>query len=109
MAIFATSGIQTAAVTSSSSKVFDTTSSKYVTGAALTNLTIVNTGSNDVYVGSFTGVTAITGLLVSAGSQVTFNGYSHIKGDTTGDIYAICASGKTTTTAIGLATVAAND
>jgi hypothetical protein len=105
MAIFATGSVQSSAVADTSSKVFDTTSSLYATGAYLTNLTIVNTGANSIYVGSFTGVTAITGLLLNPGSQLTFHGYSHVKGDTTGDVYAICASGKASSVKIGLATV----
>lgn len=105
MAIFASGSVQTGAVADTSSKVFDTTSALYASGATLTNVTLVNTGANAVYVGSFTGVTAITGILVSPGSQLTVHGYSHAKSDTTGDLYAICASGKTSSVEVGLATV----
>lgn len=109
MAIFSSGSVQSSAVADTSSKVFDTTSSKYATGAALTNITLVNTGANSIYVGSFTGVTAITGVLVGAGSQLTIYGYNHVKSDTTGDIYAICASGKASSVQVGLSTVNGTD
>lgn len=106
MAIFATNP-QSATVTNSATKIFDSTSSNYVTGATLKDLTILNTGTTSVYLGQST-VTSSTGLLLQAGTQVTYNGYSHAKSDTTGDVYAITASG-TSTTLAGLATVASND
>lgn len=102
MAIFAAGSVQTTTVTNSATKIFDTTSALYATGAALTNVTIVNTGSVACHVG-IAAVTA-TGAPLNPGEQLTIYGYSHIKGDTTGDLYAITASGSTTVEA-GLATV----
>lgn len=102
MAIFASGSVQTTTVTTGATKIFDTTSSLYATGAALTNVTIVNTGTVACHVGIASVTT--TGLTLGPGQQLTIYGYSHIKGDTTGDLYAITNSGSTTVEA-GLATV----
>jgi hypothetical protein len=102
MAIFSSGSVQTTTVTNSATKVFDTTSSLYATGATLTNLTLVNTGSTTCFVGIASVTT--TGLRLAAGQQLTIYGYSYAKSDTTGDVYAITASG-TTTIQAGLATV----
>lgn len=103
MGIFATGSIQTTAPTSSRVKSFDTTSSLYTTGATLKDVTLINTGTVTVFVGS-SAVTAATGLPLPPGVQLTYEGYSHVKGDTTGDIYTITSSG-TGAVQAGLATV----
>jgi hypothetical protein len=102
VSIFSSGSIQTTTVTTGATKVFDVTSSLYATGAALTNLTLVNTGSVTCFVG-IASVT-VTGLRLAPGQQLTIYGYSYVKGDTNGDVYAITASG-TTTIQAGLATV----
>ena len=103
MGIFASSSVQVSSVGSGATvKIFDTTSSKYATGATLRDVTIINTGSVTIFLGSST-VTAAHGLPLPAGVQITYTGYSHVKGDTTGDIYAITSSGSATVEA-GLAT-----
>lgn len=97
MAIFATSAAtQTAAVTSSSSKVFNASASGIPTSAALGDITLVNTGSVTVFVGSFTGVTAVTGIRVPAGASVTLSQFGAVQGSTNYDLYAITASGAST-------------
>lgn len=106
MAIFATGSIQTTSVTTAATKVFDTTSALYTTGATLANVTLINTGAVACHVG-IAAVTT-TGLTLNPGEQLTITGYSHVKGDTTGDLYAITASG-TTTVEAGLATDATVD
>lgn len=106
MAIFAAGSVQVVTVANTATKIFDTTSAKYATGATLTGLTIINTGSTTIFLGS-SSVTAATGLRLAAGQQITYNGYSYLKSNTVGDVYAITASG-TSTTEAGLATVRAN-
>lgn len=61
------------------------------------NPTVINTGANTFYLGQ-SGVTSTTGLPCAPGDQVTLTG-------TEVAIYAICASGKTSTALTGLATV----
>lgn len=103
MAIFASNAIQTTTVTNSATKIFDSTSSKYATGANLVGLTIANVGSTTCFIGIASVTT--TGLRLAPGQQITYNdAYSYVKGDTTGDVYAITASG-TTLVEAGLATV----
>lgn len=103
MAIFSPN-VQTNTVTNSATKVFDTTSSLFTTGATLADVTVENTStSTTVFLGQ-SGVTSSTGLRLEPGDQITYQGYSHVKGDTTGDIYAITASG-TAVVVTGLATV----
>lgn len=105
MAIFASSAaLQTATVTNSSSKIFNASASGIPTSAALGDITVINTGSTTVFVGSFTGVTATTGLRLPAGAQVTIAGFGAKQGSTNYDIYAITASG-TSTVLAGPATV----
>lgn len=102
MAIFSSGSVQTTTVTNSATKIFDTTSSLYATGAYLNNVTVVNTGDTACHVGI--AAVTVTGLTLNPGEQLTIYGYSHVKGDTTGDLYAITDSG-TTTVEVGLATV----
>lgn len=71
----------------------------------LRDVTIVNTGSNTVWLGGST-VTAATGLALPAGAQLTYNGYVATAGSTAGRIYGISTGG--TTVEVGLATVNAN-
>lgn len=71
----------------------------------LKDVTIVNTGSNTVWLGGST-VTAATGLALPAGAQITYNGYVATAGDSAGSIYGISTGG--TTVSAGLATVNAN-
>ena len=110
MGIYATSTVQTTSVGNSATKVFDTQSSKYVDGAYLNDVTLVNTGT----VTAFVGIAAVTttGLRLAPGQQLTITGYHYLggatKGDTNGNIYAITASG-TTTIQAGLATDATVD
>lgn len=101
MAIFASGGVQTTTVTNSATKVFDTTSSLYTTGATLTDVTLVNVGTTTCFVG-IAAVTT-TGLRLAPGQQLTITGYKYVKGNTLGDVYAITASG-TTVIEAGLAT-----
>jgi hypothetical protein len=103
MAIFASNTIKTTSVTTSAVKVFDSASAAFATGAKLTGLTIMNVGSVTAFIGIASVTT--TGLRLAPGQQVTYNdAYSYVKGDTTGDVYAITASG-TTIIETGLATV----
>jgi hypothetical protein len=102
MAIFASGSVQTTTATNSATKVFDTTSSLYATGAHLTNLTLVNTGSTTCFIGI--AAVTVTGLRLAPGQQITIYGYDYVKGNTAGDVYAITASG-TTTIEAGLSTV----
>ena len=100
VAIFAngTAAVQSSAVTNSSN---------IPTGVTLGDITLINTGSVTIFVGSFTGVTAITGLRVPAGAQVTINGFGAKQSSTNGDLYAITASG-TSSVLVAPATVDAN-
>lgn len=105
MAIFANSAATqtTASVANTATQIYDTSASGIPTGVTLKNLTIVNTGSTTFYVGQ-SAVTAVTGIAVPAGGQLTIEGYSHAQADTAGDVYAITASG-TSSAIAGLATV----
>ena len=109
VAIFAngTAAVQSSAVTNSSSLIYDTDATNIPTGDTLADITLINTGSVTIFVGSFTGVTAITGLRVPAGAQVTINGFGAKQSSTNGDLYAITASG-TSSVLVAPATVDAN-
>jgi hypothetical protein len=102
VAIFAAGTATTTSVGNSATKVFDVTSSNWADGATLTNVTVLNTGTVTAFIG-IAAVTA-TGLRLAPGQQLTIYGYSYVKGNTAGDIYAITASG-TTTIETGLSTV----
>lgn len=106
MGIFAAPTVTATTVTNAATKIFDSTSSKFATGAYLTDLIIINTGTTTCFVG-IAAVTT-TGLRLAPGQQITFTGYKYLKGDTTGDVYAITASG-TTTVETGLATDSTTD
>lgn len=103
MAIFSPN-VQTTTVTNSATKIFDTTSSLFTTGATLADVTIENTSTSTAIFLGQSAVTAVTGLRLDPGDQITYQGYSRVKGDTVGDIYAITASG-TAVAVTGLATV----
>jgi len=96
--------VQTTAVTTSATLVFDTDATNIPSGATLPDLTIMNIGANQAFLGQST-VSATTGLPIPPGGQVTVRGYSGLQSSTTGDTYAICASGKLTTLVAGLATL----
>ena len=68
---------------------------------------LFRSGTVTIYLGQ-SAVTAVTGLALPAGAQVTFNGWSYAQGAAGGNVYAITASG-TSSAIAGLATVAAND
>lgn len=93
MAIFANSAAtQTAAVTNSATLVFDSDASGIPTGAVIGDVTVVNTGATTFFVGQST-VTSSTGLRVPPGAQVTIAGFGAVQTSTNYDIYAITASG----------------
>lgn len=107
MAIFASSpAVQTTTVTNSATLIFDTDASNIPAGVTLHDVTIINTGTVNIYLGGST-VTAATGLQLQPGAQITYDGYSHVTTDSTGDIYAITSSGSAVALA-GLATVNSN-
>jgi hypothetical protein len=78
-------------------------------GAVLKDITIINTGANTIYVGSGS-ISAVsqTGLAVPAGGQVTIQGYNVTAANTSnGNIWAQTGVlGQTSTTTVGLASVA---
>jgi len=110
VAIFGTGiALQTNTVTSSAHLVWTANSTALAAlSPAITvhDVTIINTGSVTVYLGT-SSVTAATGLALPSGAQLTYNGYVATTGTTTNDIYGITSSG-TTTTEAALATVNAN-
>lgn len=104
MAVFANSAAtQTATVTNSATLIFDSDASGIPTGAAIGDVTVVNTGATTIFVGSAS-VSATTGLRCPAGAQITITGFGALQSSTNYDIYAITASG-TSTTLSGPATV----
>lgn len=103
MAIFAASTQTTTSVGNSATQVFNSNASFVASGASVTNVTVVNAGSVDCFLGQ-SGVTSSTGLRLPAGAQVTFHNWSYPKNTAAANIYAITASG-TTTVLSGLATV----
>lgn len=108
MAIFADSAAtQTTSFTTSATEVFNTSASGIPSGVTLHDVTLINTGASTVYLGQ-SAVTAVTGLPLQPGAQITYNGYSFAQGASGGNIYAICASGGASTIVAGLATVNSN-
>lgn len=101
MAIFNGSGpaYQFVTVTNSATAIYNTTTSigtsvAFPTGVTLTNITIVNTGSTTCFVGQ-SAVTAVTGIPLAAGQQLTIQGWTSAQGG--GNVlFAITASGSTT-------------
>lgn len=105
MAIFAVGGpaYQKTAVPNSATLVFNTAASGIPTGVVLRDVTLVNAGTVNVFVGG-SAVTTTTGLLVAPGQQVTVTGYSHAQGDTAGNVYAIASAATGGFVEAGLAT-----
>ncbi len=104
MAIFANSAATqtTASVTNSATQIYNTSASGIPAGVTLRNITIVNTGSVTFFVGQ-SAVTAVTGIAVPAGGQLTIEGYAFAQGAAGGNVYAITASG-TSSAIVGLET-----
>lgn len=87
-------------VTNSATQIYNTTSYNSInfpTGAALRDITVINTGTVTCFVGT-SSVTATTGVPLRSGEQLTIQG-SHVQaesGNTSWNLYAITASGTTT-------------
>lgn len=119
MPLFETGVVQTFAVsTTSTTPIWDpnyttpggTTYGKFgvqTAGAPLRDLVVINTGPATIYVGASTSVTSTTGFPVPSGAQLTLIGYTATGGATAGRIYAVTASGSSTTQC-GLNTVNGN-
>lgn len=109
MAIFADGvAYQTNTVTTAAHLVFTGNSTGLAAlspAVTLKDITIVNTGAVNIFLGS-SSVTAATGLILRPGNQVTIQGWTETSGTTTYDVYGITSSG-TTTTEAALATVVA--
>ena len=79
------------------------------TGDVLKDVTILNTGTGTVWAAGGTTVAgaAPLGLPIPPGGQVTIQGYTQTAGTATyGNIYGICATGVSSSTVAGLASVA---
>lgn len=96
MAIFANGvATQTSAPGTSATAVFNPNSTALAAlspAVALHDVTIINTGSVNVALGSST-VTATTGLILKPGQQLTIQGWLATSGNAAGEIYGIVASG----------------
>jgi hypothetical protein len=105
MGIYANSAATqtTGSVGTSATLIFDADASGIPTNATIGDVTVINTGNVTIFVGQ-SGVTASTGLRVPAGAQVTIAGFGAKQNSTNYDIYAITASG-TSSTIAGPATV----
>ena len=102
-------------VTSSATQIYNTVGTpisspaaptEFPTGAALSEITLINSGTVECWVGAST-VTDATGVPLAPGEQLTIRGVGHIAGETgtkSWNLYAITASG-TTTIEASLATV----
>ena len=78
-------------------------------GDVLKDVTIVNTGSGTVYAagGTTTASSSPIGLPIPPAGQLTIQGYSQTAGTATfGNIYALCATGASSSVTVGLASVA---
>ena len=80
-------------VTASTSTVLYTAPTTYARDLVLTN-----GGTAGCYVGSFTAVTAVTGLLIPAGQQLVLQG-------STESVWGICGTGSTATMYVGQGSV----
>jgi hypothetical protein len=100
-------------VTSAATQIFDTIgtpigthTTTFTAGTNLGALTVINTGAANCWIGTAS-VTAVTGLLLKPGEQLTIQNGTHIAAEsgaaTSWNLYAITASG-TTTVEAGLAT-----
>ena len=79
------------------------------TGDVLKDVTIINTGPGTVYAAGGTTVAAAApiGLAIPPGAQVTIQGYNVTSSSgTAGNIWGICATGASSSTTAGLASVA---
>lgn len=103
MSLFSAATQTTTSVPNSATQVFNSNASFVAAGASVTNVTVMNAGAVDCFLGQ-SGVTSSTGLRLPAGAQVTFHNWSYPKNTAAANIYAITASG-TTTVVTGLATV----
>lgn len=94
MAIFSTAAAtqSTASVGNTATLVFDSDATGIPTGATIGDVTVINTGATTFFVGQ-SAVTAVTGLRVPPGAQVTINGFGALQSSTNYDIYAITSSG----------------
>jgi hypothetical protein len=100
-------------VTSSATQIYNTTGTPiasptvdFPAGAALSEITVVNTGTVTCFVGT-SAVTAATGLVLKSGEQLTIRGAGHVAAETgtsSWNLYAITSSGSTSVIA-SLATV----
>lgn len=99
-------------VTSSATQIFNTVGTPigsptvdFTAGTNLGTLTLINTGSVNCWVGT-SSVTAVTGLLLKPGEQLTIQNGTHLAAEsgaaTSWNLYAITSSG-TTTVEAGLA------
>lgn len=69
------------------------------------DITVVNTGANNLWVGGSS--VSTVGMFLPPGGQLTVQGWSATSNTTTRDVYAVAASGAaTSSTAAGLATLA---
>lgn len=79
-------------------------------GATLKDVTILNTGPGTIYAagGSVAASATPIGLQIAPGGQCTLQGYSLVAANSTaGQIWAVCStSGTTSSTTVGLATIA---
>ena len=79
------------------------------TGDVLKDVTIMNTGTGTVYAagGTTAAGAAPIGIPIAPGGQMTLQGYVQTAGTATfGNIYGICATGNSSSTTAGLASVA---
>ena len=100
-------------VTSSATQVYDTTGTPigaptvdFPTGAALSEITLINTGTVTCWIGT-SSLTGTEGIPLKSGEQLTIRGNGHVaaeSGTSSWNLYAITASG-TTTIEASLATV----
>jgi hypothetical protein len=100
-------------VSNSATQIYNTTGTpisdptvEFPTGAALSEITVINTGTVTCWVGA-SSVTDATGTPLKSGEQLTIRGNGHVaaeSGTSSWNLYAITASGSTTVEA-SLATV----
>lgn len=112
MATFTASGptYQVTAVASSATQIYNTlgpSSTGITSGTILANLTITNSGTVTVYLGS-SSVTSATGLVLLAGQSVVYQGATVAAASgSVWNLYAITASG-TGQVEVGLGSVTSN-
>ena len=116
MPLFETAIQQQSSVGSVASLIFDTDNTSTTTygplgsiavGTVLTNISIMNTGSNTIYVGmGSASAAATTGMQIPAAGQLTLRGYNvtSVASNATGDIWANCTTGNTSSVVVGMVT-----